>query len=303
MDEQKQKIAKAEVKYYELVDKNPSGFVKDGTRGTPYHQELTGPSIRWIPSTGLKAEIIDGVLHHKPIRWINGCEILDPIEQKKQGFEPNRFEDKIGIENGFFNTAAEGGLLSLHKYCEVVFYNADAPNRPNDFTPIFRELRIDKKAETLLDEDEVQTQAKMLIYELRQATGNKKMPFKYNTDRISAICRLVNVWDETPERQLMLLLSKAMQNPKEFLEVVVRSEQTIITEVSHALELKVIKFDGNTVQYVSENKIITSLGSDKIKELDKIEKFASWLATNEGTNALTEMRTKVELAKEKLFKD
>lgn len=295
---------KVQVKYYELIDQKNSGFIMDGTANTPYQQELKGPSIQWISSTGRACRLDEkGVKHFFDIRHISGCDSIVPEEQVKSGFTPNRFEDKIPFENNFQSVAREGNTISLYDYLEQAFWNEDNPDRPSTATPRYREVKLDKKAETLLDEDEIQTQAKMLIYELRQSTGNKKMPFKYNTDRISAICRLVNVWDETPERQLMLLLSKAMQNPKEFLEVVVRSEQTIITEVSHALELKVIKFDGNTVQYVSENKIITSLGSDKIKELDKIEKFASWLATNEGTNALTEMRAKVELAKEKLFKD
>jgi hypothetical protein len=298
---QKEKVP---VKYYELVDKKNSGFIMNGTEGTPYQQELMGPSIQWISSTGRTCEIDEkGIKHYIDIRYISGCDSIYPEKQKERGFSPNRFEDKIPFENNFTTVVREGNGIAQYDYLEKAFWNQDNPDRPATATPRYREVKLDKKAEVLLDEDEMQTHAKMLIYELRQTTGDKKVPFKYNTDRINSICRLVNVWDETPERQLMLLLSKAMQNPKEFLEVVTRSEQTLITEVSHAIELKVIRFDGNTVQSVDENKIYVSLGNEKIKEKDKIEKFASWLATYEGTNSLTELRAKVELAKEKLFQN
>lgn len=298
---QKQKVP---TKYYELVDKKNSGFVMDGTGGTPYQQELTVPSIQWISAVGKTCEKDDkGTNHFVEIRYLSGCDSILPEEQVKRGFIPKRFEDKIPIENGFVTVVRDGNTIGLYDYLEKAFWNQDNPDRPDTATPRYREVKLDKKAEVLLDEDELQTQAKMMVYELRQSTGDKKVPFKYNVEKIAARCRLLNVWDETPERQLMLLLSKAIQNPKEFLEVVQKSEQTIITEISHALELKVVKFDGNTLQYVDENKIITSLGSEKMKEFEKIEKSASWLSTTEGTNALTELRAKVEIAKEKLFKD
>lgn len=292
------------VKYYELIDVKSSGFIQDGTENTAYQQELKGPSIQWISSTGRKGQKDEkGIIHYVDIRYISGCESIIPEDQDKRGFKPNRFEDKIPFENNFTTVRREGNQVALFDYLKDVFFNDDAPNRPSSATPRYREVKLDKKAEVLLDEDELQTQAKMMVYELRQTTGDKKVPFKYNVEKIAARCRLLNVWDETPERQLVLLLSKAVQNPKEFLEIVQKSEQTIITEVSHALELNVIKFDANTAQYVDENKIITTLGDGKMKELDKIEKLASWLSTNEGTNSLTELRAKVEIAKEKLFQN
>ena len=182
-----------------------------------------------------------------------------------------------------------------------VFYNQDAPNRPESATPIYREVKLDKKAETLLDEDELITQAKSLIYELRMNTGDKKIPYRYNLDRINSICRLVNVWDETPERKLILLIQKANQSPKDFLETVLKAEQTVITEVSHAMELNVIMFDGNTSQYTEGNKIIKHLGNDKLKPNQKAEQLASWLTTEEGNADLTELRAKIEVAKAKLL--
>lgn len=296
-----QKKQEAPRKHYELVDRKSSGFIMDGTDGTPYQQELSAPTIQWIPSTG-KSALRDakGTLMFQEIRYINGCTSIIPAEQVQLGFSPKRFEDKIPMENGFITCIREGDSIGLYDFLEKVFYNLDAPDRPQTATARFRELRIDKKATDVFNEDEAETHAKMKVYELRLNTGNKTTPYKYNEDRINAMCRLFNVWDETPERKLVLLLAKARSNPKEFLEVVDKAEQTVITEVTHALDLKVIYFDGNNV-LTGDNKIITSMGDEKLKEVDKIERFASWLATHEGTNALTELRAKIEMAKAKLL--
>lgn len=287
------------IKYYELAEKKSSGFILDGTKGTLYQQELTSPSIRWIPNSGRTKN--PDTKGFKDIRYLSGCDILDPEEQKKRGYIPHPFEDKIGMENGFMTVAREGNAVTLYDYLESAFYNQDNPDRPEGATAIYREVKLDKKAENLLDEDEIITQAKSLIYELRLSTGDKKVPYKYNLDRINSICRLLNVWDETPERKLILLLNKANSNPKEFLETVYKSEQTVITEVSHALELNVIMFDGNTAQYTEGYKVIYSLGNDKLKPEQKPEKFASWLTTQEGNQSLTELRAKIEVAKAKLL--
>lgn len=287
------------VKYYEIVDRKDSGFIMDGTGGTPYQQQLTAPSIQWISEKAMTAVHKDGTKHYVPIRYINRCDTIDPIEQEKRGFVPNRFEDKIPIENGFFSVEREGATIGLYDFLEAAFWNQDNPDRPDNVQARYREIRLDKKAVALLDEDEILTQAKSLIYELRLNTGNAKTPYKYNVDRIDAICRLVNVWDETPERKLILLLQKATQFPKEFLDTVVKAEQTVITEVSHALELNVINFDINVAQESEGSKIIYTVDGEKLSQEQKIEKLAAWLSTEAGNAALTKMRAQLEIAKEK----
>ena len=290
------------VKYYEIVDRKSSGFIMDGTKGTPMQQEINVPEVVWIPASGkMSFENEKGVKEYKDIRYISGCSILDPVEQKKLGFAPHKMNDKIPVEKGFMTVERSGDTVALYDYLEQVFYNTDSKDRPNTATAIFREVKMDKKAERLLDEDEVQTRAKSMVYELRLSTGSKDNPYKYNTDRIDAMCRMLNVWDESPERQLVLLLNKAMTNPKEFVSIVERTEQTVITEVSHALEMNVIKFNGNVAQYTDENEIILSLGDDKLKPDVKIERLASWLSTEQGNGSLTKLRSKLEAAKAKLL--
>ncbi len=296
------KKTKAPVKYYEIVDRKASGFIMDGTAGTPYQQELTSPSIQWISAVGKTCvKDNDGIPHYREIRYINGCDSIIPEEQEKMGFTVKRLMDKIPIENGFMTVERSGNTIGLYDYIEKVFYNLDNPDRPVTADARYREVKMNEKAQELLDDDEVITNAKAIVYSLRASTGDKKIPYRYDTDRIDAICKLVNVWDESPETKLVKLLKVAIQNPKDFLDIVTKTEQTIIIEISHSLEMGVINFEGNTAQYTEDKKILHPLGSGNMKADVKIEKLAAWLGTEEGTPSLTELRARLELAKEKEF--
>jgi hypothetical protein len=296
------KKEKAPVKYYEIVDKKPSGFILDGTGGTQYQQELTAPTIQWISSQGKACETDEkGIKHFIEIRYINGCDSILPEEQIKRGFSPKRMMDKIPMANGFATVVREGNDIGLYDYLKDSFFNLDNPDRPESADARYREVKMNEKAAEFLDNDELTTNAKLIVYSLRKTTADKKNPYKYDEDRIDSICKLVGVWDQSPETKLIKLMNAAIQSPKEFIDIVEKTEQTIITEISHALEMNVIKMDGNTIQYTDEQEILLNLGNDKMKPDVKIEKFGAWLGTQEGTPALTKLRAKLEMAKEKEF--
>ena len=287
--------------YLELVNQGSAGFIQDGTKGKPYQQGLHAPTIEWIPETGVAVELIDGIKQHKRMRHIKGCNTLDPVEQEKTGWKPNRLNDKIPFDNAFATIRREGSTIATYDYLTKATYFADNPLRPTSATKLYREIKIDERAEKLVDDDELLTVAKSKVYSLRLNTGKDK-PYKYDEDKINSYCQLLNVWDETPERKLILLLSKATQNPNEFLQTIVKAEQTVITEVTHALQLGVIMFEKNTAQYTKESKIITNVGTGNMSEVKKIEALANYLQTPEGNNELTELRTNLEVEKERQFK-
>lgn len=292
---------KAPVKYYEVVDKAPSGFIMDGTENTPFQQQLMVPSIQWISSKGQACQKDNtGIKHYVEVQYLHGCDSIYPDEQLKRGYTAKRMMDKIPIENGFMNVVREGSTIGLYDYLEKVFFNLDNPDRPDTAAARYREVKLDKKAEELMDEDEFITKAKTLVYELRVNTGKNTEPYRYHSDRIDSICRLVGVWDETDQRKLILLLNKANSDPKGFLELVSKTEQTVITELSHALELKIIHFTENTAVFTEGAKVIYSVEGSKLKPDQKMEKLAYWLNTDAGTPSLTEIRAKLEIEKEKL---
>ena len=285
--------------FLELVNQGNSGWIQDETRGKPYEQSLHAPTIEWIPATGVIVYEKDGIKQHKRARHIKGCNLLDPVEQEKAGWKPNKKNDKIPFAMAFATVRREGSTLITYDYLTSATYFEDNPLRPSTATALYREIKIDERAVNLIDEDELLTVAKSKVFALRLNIGKG---YKYDEDKINSYCKLLNIFAETPEQQLVVIMDKARSNPKSFLDIVVQAEQTVITEISHAMQLGVIMFDKNTAQYTKESKVITNVGNGNMSENKKIEALSNYLQTPEGNNALTELRTNLEIAKEAQFK-
>lgn len=290
--------------FLELTDQGDSGFVMDGTERSGMPQVLRNPTVSWIPTEGTEVYLDEkGIRRNRKIRHIKDCETIYPQEQEKNGFTPNRTTDKIPFDNGFASVEEQGSTVATFKYLLASTYYLDNPLRPATATPLYKEVKINEKAMEMLDEDEVQTAAKTKVYALRLNTGGgEKGQYKFDEDKINTYCNLLNVFAETPQQQLALLLDVAIRTPKKFLDIIVTAENTVITEVTHALQLKVIMFEKNVAQYSEGDKIITSVGSGNMSQDRKIEALASWLQTPEGTPSLTELRSKTEIEKERQFK-
>jgi hypothetical protein len=293
--------SKAPVMYLELLEKRNSGFVKNGTDGTAFHEELNCPNIRWIPTSGFKAvtEKHDDrdVIAFKEIRWVKNCSTIDKDEQEKRNIKPNRMEDKIPFEKGFATVVREGSTISLYDYLKDVFYSKDSENRPETADAIYRVMQLDKQAEEIDESDIEMADAIKLVASLRTTISSKEKTYKYNEERLNSICELCAVYADSPATKFHALMSLAKGRSKWFLDLVVKFEQTILTEVTHAVELEVIRFDGNTAVYKDEDKIIKNLGMGNLSRDSKIEKLSDFLKTKEGNPHLTELRAKIEVAK------
>jgi hypothetical protein len=293
-------MSKAPIMYLELMEKRNSGFVKNGTDGTAFHEELNCPNIRWIPNSGFKAveEDHNGVktVVFKEIRWIKHCSIIDKDEQDRRNIKPNRIEDKIPFEKGFATIAREGSTISLYDYLKEVFYSKDSENRPETADAIYRVMQIDKQAEEIDESDIEMADAIKLVASLRTQVGKDKS-YKYNEERLNAMCTLCAVHADSTATKFHALMSLAKARSKWFVDLVVKFEQTILTEVTHAVELEIVRFDGNTALYKDGEKVIKNLGTGNLAKDTKIEKLSDFLKTTEGNTHLTELRAKIEVAK------
>lgn len=293
--------SKAPVMYLELIEKRNSGFVKNGTDGTAFHEELNCPNIRWIPSSGFKAvkeKHGDGeVVAFKEIRWVKNCSTIDKDEQDRRNIKPNRMEDKIPFEKGFATVVREGSTISLYDYLKEVFYSKDSENRPDTADAIYRVMQLDKQAEEIDESDIEMADAIKLVASLRTQVSAKDKSYKYNEERLDAMCALCNVWADSTATRFHALMSLAKGRSKWFLDLVVKFEQTILTEATHAVELEVVRFDGNTALYRDDEKVIKNLGTGNLAKDTKIEKLSDFLKTKEGNPHLTELRAKIEVAK------
>lgn len=298
--------AKPKVIYLELCEKRNSGFVKQGTEGTDFHEELNCPNISWIPNRGFGAvkETQQGVeiTVNKELRWIKHCNFIEFDEQEKRNIKPNFFEDKIPFDKGYATVVRDGATISLYDYLVSSFYNKSNPDRPTTADALYQVMQLDKVAEEINEADIEMADAIKLVESLRIKTGDKKNPYKYNEERINAMCEICRVHADTPAQKLYALMTLAKSKANWFLNLVVKFEETIVTEVAHALELKVVMFEGNIAVDTEDKSVIYDIGVGNYKHEKKVEMLADYLKTKDGSEALTKLRAKTSVAKEKLLK-
>lgn len=293
----------APVLHLELVEKRKSGFILDGTRGTKNEHEIDAPTAAWVPQVGFrltKGTDEDGkpLFYNEEIRYIKHQREISVEEQKKKGIQPtpNKREDKIIIDKGFMTIKREGAYIGLYDYLKQSFYNESNPDRSEAATAIYREIDLESKAEQFNDNDIAMADAIQYVGRLVQKSGKE---YKYNEEKINSICQLLQIYAETPASKLNMIMQRAKALPFEFMNLVMKFEQTIETEVTHALELKVVRFKGNIMEYSNKDKVIMDLGAGNLIHEKKIEKAASILGTTDYAAQLTELRTELEAAQNK----
>lgn len=301
-DTKELKKDKPPVIFIELCDRRPSGFIKDGTKGTDWEEELDSPVAEFIPNFGYrrakKVENGKDVFYNEPIRYIKEQTVISVAEQKKLGIEPHRAskEDKIIIERGNFSVVREGSFVGLYDYILEAFYNETNPNRSESAQALYRVIDFDKEDEEINELDFMIADATQFVQRLVQKVGEKQ--YKYQEEKIKGLCQLFAIFAETPAGMVTGLMAFAKKDPKTFLDKATKFEQTKMIQITHALELSVIKFEGNTVQYAAKDKIIATLGTGNMSHAKKIEKLADLFGTPELRAAYDEFQLELEVAKE-----
>jgi hypothetical protein len=134
-------------------------------------------------------------------------------------------------------------------------------------------------------------------------TKTREKKYIYKESRIDALCHLFEIHAVSPSSKISALIVLAKKDPKKFLAYATAFENTTITEITHGLELNVIKFEGNISMYVTKDKVIKNHGELKMKLPEKIEDLAAYFRTSEGNEAYTEFRLELEYAKEQKLKN
>lgn len=291
--------------FIELVDQGNSGFIQDDTIGTLTPIQLRAPSIRFIPNVGYrrgtKTEIRNGkemtVRYNEAIRYIKNEEIIVLSEQKRLGIEPSPLarEDKIAIEKGFAAIVREGSSVGLFDFIVEAYYNDSNPERSERATALYRVVDLNKRVEQINEDELIAADAVKFVGSLYEKVG--KNIYRYNEDKIDACCEMLAIVAQTPATRIQALMSIAKQRPEWFMQKVTSLEHVTITEVTHALELGVIRFNNNVAEYVSKEKILKSLGGGKLSHDTKITKLADWLGTAEAHGAYIELKAEIDIAK------
>jgi hypothetical protein len=299
---------KAPTLFIELCDQRDSGWRMDSSSGdyNPQGQKITSPSAEFIPSRGFR--LVKGVngegkeeWYNEEIRYIKNQRILSVLEQKQKDIRPshNKLEDKIIVKGGNMSVTREGAFIGLYDYIKEVFYNLSNPDRPESAKALFKVVEVGKVEEELNEIDIIQSDAVQYIKGLFYKQGGK---FIYDEPKINALCNMFLIHAESASGKVSGLMGYAKRDPKAFLDKSLRFEQTIVTELAQAIEMGVVKFEGNTLQYCNKEKVVLDLGRGNLKHETKITKAAEMLGTEEYKEAYVEMQIELESAVEKQLK-
>lgn len=286
--------------FIELTDRRGSGFILEGTRGTKHEYELDAPTARFIPNTGFRMS--KDKSSFEEIRYIKNNPVISVQEQIAKGIKPNRaaIEDKIIIKGGKFSVTRDQKHAGLFDYLMDVFYNGSNPDRVDSADKIFTVIDVNKMAEQINERAILEADAIQFIGTLYEKVGDKK--YRYNEEKIDALCQFFIVFADDYPGRIQGLIAHAKSNPDAFLQKATKFEQKTITEVSHALELNVIKFDGNTAMYVAKDKVVASLGAGNFGQDKKIERLADILKNVENKSTYEEFQLELEIAQENALK-
>lgn len=286
----------------ETLERRDSGYVNLDTKGTAHEERIDTASVRFVPNRGKMAKKdTNGRTIYVPIRYIKGSSEIEVSKQKELGITPNLPEaDTIQIDKGV-KIVKEEGDLALYNYLSNVFYNVDAPHRSKNAKAIFRVVQVDKKSESLNEKSFLRADAVNYVAGLVLRTG--KDSFRYQEAKIDNILEVMNVLGgDSYSQKINALTRLAESDPAGFLQKVKTLENVVITEITHALELSVITFVGNNVEYVEDKKVVANLGDAKMKKDKQIEALSDLLRTPEYASAYQELKAKTEIAAEKNFK-
>lgn len=288
--------------FIELCDQRDSGWVLDGTGGTKNEQRLTSPSAEFIPNRGFRfvKDEATGEFYNEEIRYIKGQREISVVKQKAMGIQPTkmRLEDKIMIKGGNFSVERKGAYIGLYEYLTQVFYEEKAPGRPDGVRPLYRIKEIGKVEEVNNDRKLAAADAIQYIGTLQRRKGKG---YEYDEPKINTLCNVFLVFSETYSGKISGLIAHAENDPIAFMDKALRFEQTIVTNVSHALELNLIRFDGNTAAYCNKEKVIADLGRGNISLDKKIKKLSDLFGTPEYKEIYEEFQVELAAVKEKEF--
>jgi hypothetical protein len=326
-DSEEVKEEKPPVMYIEVFDRRDSGFYLDsngvpaGTKGTKFEMGIDCPTACFIPNFGYRKgykpvvdretgkAIIDKETgkqkmqaYHEPIKYIKEQTEISVERQKALGIVPHRAgqEDMIEIKKGNMTIVREGSHIGLYDYILDAFYNATNPDRSPSAAKIYKVVELGKDEEEMNDDDILMADALKFVARFYQKIGKGK--YKYNEEKINGLCELFTIFAETMSGKVTALNALAKDDPEAFLAKATKFEQVTITEITHALQLNVIRFKENVMEYVEKEKVILSLGTGKLSHDKKIEKAADMLHTPELKASYEELQLELEIAQEKSLK-
>jgi len=142
-------------------------------------------------------------------------------------------------------------------------------------------------------------QARAISYVETLVLKTGKSSFKFKEAKIDSILSMLSVHGgDNYAEKINALTHAAKKSPYEFLQTVTKLDQVVIVEITHAIELSVIRFEGATAEYCNNKKVLATVGTEFKSQDKKIEALADLLKTPEYAQAYQELKVAIEIAEE-----
>jgi hypothetical protein len=295
---------------FELIDRQPSTWLKKGTEELPEDQQVRkdAPGVRKILNVSAYATDVKKNKEGKIIgynrvetKYIFGAaEIATKKLAEDSTAIPSPEDDQIVFINGRLIVANDGGFKSKFKFMkEGDSRNETNPNRIPSVDAVYREVFPEKEKEVSYEKEFAISKA---ITKVEELVDRDKNGYTYNENKLNAFCKLFGVSAESNGGKVVSLLGLAKADPFEFLDKVRIFEQQVYQEIASAIDLGLIELEPNRATYVGKNEIITTY-SDKLSNEKKIRYLADFFNSEEGREQYELFKIEFEYKKEQALKN
>ncbi len=288
------------VAIFELIpiSRTGSGFVREDTVNTADPIRIIHPKNRVIMNESIvrkPSEKTPGTFVNVPTRYIYNQEEIFVDKQDAEKMKTS-IRDKIVFINGFITVPKDGAFVGLYEFLKNHAQNASNPNRVESLQVVFKEIQPEKNAHDSNIHDYQLAEALGFIKKLVKEKGGE---YEYDEDTIDVMCNTFGVYAESPSQKVSALITFAKSKPVDFLELAKKGQQTVNIEVKHALQLKLIRFEGNAAFYnEGENPKIKSFSNVQNTEEKKILSLGAYFQKVEGKEAYELFKERLSAAKE-----
>jgi len=300
--------AKYDILILELIPLNRegSGFVREDTVELPEDQRIRiiHPKHRVIMNTSMIQQPSpddEKVMINVVTRYIYGQQEIIKTKQEEAKMSTS-LRDKIVFVHGFLIVPNNGAYVGQYNWAKKHAQNASNPDRPLNaegnplLPPVFKEVKPAKKADDKNIIDLKVAQAMGFINsKLVKAKGDG---YEYNEVEIDRVIPNFGIAaDLDPALKVSALIAFAKAKPDVFMKLVKEVDQAIGIEIKHAIELKVIAIEGDSVVYPETSEVIRKFSNVQNTPEKKLAALGNFYQRPEGKEAYELFKARLDAAK------
>lgn len=286
---------KPEILIIELVDRQASNFTLEGSEEQGAPVSLDGPAARKVLA---HSHMVTDEGDFIPIRYIKGCSTILVSEQEKAKFKPNPLNDLLwitGCREIVVNREPDRAKFAYLKAC---LYNQDAPNRPEGYKPIFKEIKQQEIAKKDMAKMYLEADAIAAVRSL--STPKKGGGYDYDMPKINFLATLFEITGlESTDEILYSLVMSAKADPELFLNTIASKTKEVKVEILHGKQNSVISFEGDKASIVATGHAFLNFSSDD--ENEKIDELIRYFLSPGGELDYKQFLILLQHAKEQML--